>query len=435
MATTTSTGRTFLVPDLVGVKAAEAIDRLRELGLTPVPLPSLVSDVAEAGHVIGLEPTPGSSVRPKAHITLSVGTHPDYDGRADVTLAEAPSAPVQPPLTWPQSAPGGFAEPEPDYEPQQFARPVQPAAAPDATSVPAPAPAGVAFGEFPQNAGASRTDLNASGAAAETYADVEDFSAQIPTPDEYAEWDSLRDAETAKVHEQHAQPDAPSADTFDFEPPIIHAELVDVERERAAEDDARRAARRRSARRYRRLTFKQKACVAGVLLVVLVLAAAAAGGHKKPGAAGVSTTPVTTTTSTHEPSSQAKGHKPSTSTTAKKPVAKATKPVRRVIVVRTRTRTRTRTKVVTVTVTTPTSVPTSSASTGQAYTPPATTTHTYTPASTTPASTTSPSSTTSAAKSSPKPASTHASADPKSSGTGGGSTLKTPNGATAPPQP
>ncbi|MGH3264533.1 MAG: PASTA domain-containing protein, partial [Trebonia sp.] len=420
---------------LVGVKAAEAIDRLRELGLTPVPLPSLVSDVAEAGHVIGLEPTPGSSVRPKAHITLSVGTHPDYDSRADATVVDAPSAPIQPPLTWPQSAPGGFAEPEPDYEPRQFARPIQPAAAPDATSAPAPAPAGVAFGEFPHNAGASRADLHASGAAAETYADVEDFSAEIPTPDQCAEWDRMRDAETAKVHEQHAQPDATTADTFDFEPPLIHAELVDVQRERAAEDDARRAARLRSARRYRRLTFKQKACVAGVLLIVLVLAAAAAGGHKKPGAAGASITPVTTTTPTHTPSSQAKNHKPSSRTTTKKPVAKVTKPVRRVIVVRKRNRTRARTKVVTVTVTTPTSVPTSSASTGQAYTPPATPAHTYTPLATTPATTSSPASTTPPAKSSPKPASTHASADPKSSGTGGGSALKTPNGATPPPQP
>lgn len=420
MATTIPTGRFLPVPDLVGVKAPEAIARLRQLGLTPVTLPSAVTDVSEAGMVLGIDPPADSPVRSRAKITLSVGTHPERDARLASTGTE-PSAPVQPPLTWPRSAEVGLAAPAPEFAAHELSGAPQSAAKPGVTCAPASS-SDAAFREFPLGAGSSRADTTAPGAAANPY--VDDLSEAVPTPADYAaqdEWDRLRASESARFADDYA-PGAGTTEAATEEPPIVTAEVVDLQAERAAEERARRDARRRSARRYRRMSLKQRVVLGGLfgLIVLLIIAAATNKPKLKPHGAG--STATTTTPATPPVKAPARTHAP---------VKHAPKPTlprkhkapfkRRVIVIH-----RTRTKVVTVTVTTPTSTPTS---VGSSYTPPATTS-TYTHSS---SATTTP--TDHAPSASSKPASSHASADKTSSGTGGGSTLQTPNGATAPPTP
>jgi hypothetical protein len=453
MTTSTPTGRVFALPDLVGVKAAQAIEQLRALGLTPVPLASVVPDVDQAGYVLGLDPPATTQVRAKARITLSVATHPDFDGRAEAGIAEPLSAPVQPPLHWPQSAPAGIATPEPEYDPSALNGAPTSAATPDVSFAPAPPPPGdAAFGEFPQDGGSSRADSATVGVAAESY--VDDLSAPVPTPGDFAaldEWDRLRNDEASRFVDEHV----PAEGGATVEAPVIRpsvagGEQTDLERERAAEEKAKHDARRRSARRYRRLTFKQKLIVAGVFALTLLLVVAAASNHK-PHADRTAKKTVATHTTTH--STPVKKHPAPTK--HKPPV----KPKRRVIV---RTRTRTRTKVVTVTVKTPTTpVPTDNTS---SYVPPASTgnvdnytpttpvaSETHAPTSTVATDTQAPTHTVASAThttsraaptkrptssaSSSKPAHTHASAEPTSSGTGGASTLQNPDGATAPPNP
>ena len=116
MTTRSPTARAIEVPDLVGDKADQAIQTLRELGLMPVTWSAAVDDVKEAGFVLGLEPPAGTTVRAKTLITLSVATHPDFQGH-DVDLDLPPDTPMQPPLAWPLSAPTGFAQPHPDADP------------------------------------------------------------------------------------------------------------------------------------------------------------------------------------------------------------------------------------------------------------------------------------------------------------------------------
>jgi len=429
MATTTPTGRVFPVPDLVGQKAAHAIEQLRDLGLTPVPLPAVVADLSQAGYVLGLDPPPTSPVRAKQRVTLSVATHPDFDGRAEAGIDELPSTPVQPPLAWPQSADAGVASPEPEFDPRALSRAPTSAATPGVSSAPAPSLGDAAFGEFPHDRGDSRADSPTSGVAAEPYED--DLAASVPTPDDYAaldEWDRMRAAEEASYANEHAP--VASANTLEatfVASPIVQPEQADVERERVAEEEAKREARRRSARRYRRLTIKQKLIVGAVFALTLVLVVAAASNHKPRAHRAAAVTKPTKT------EARAKATKHRVAPKKHKPAAPAKQ---RVIVVRTRTRTRT--KVVTVTVTTPTSTPTSSDT--SSYVPPASSsvTQTHAPATsttTTPVTKAPAKAPAKSPSSSTKPASTHASADPTSSGTGGGSTLQNPDGATAPPNP
>lgn len=428
MATTTPTGRFFPVPDLVGVKAPEAITRLRELGLTPVTLPSAVADVAEAGFVLGIDPPPDSPVRTRAKITLSVGTHPDSDSRSE-TLSTEPSTPVQPPLAWPHSADAGLAAPDARFAPASIARAPQSAAKPGVASAPASS-SDAASGEFPQDAGSSRADTATFGAAAESYFD--DLSEDVPTPADYAdlqdEWDRLRASESARFADDYA-PAPGDAGAPTQEPPVVTAEIVDLQAERDAEERARREKRRRSARRYRRMSLKQRFVVGGLfgLIVLLIIAAATNKTKLKPNSDRSSVTATKPTPATHK--APARHHTPikhepkPAHPRLPRPKAHTAPAKRRVIVIH-----RTRTKVVTVTVTTPTSTPTT---VGSSYTPPPTSTSTYTHSSSSAATPVyhAPATT------SPKPASTHASADKTSSGTGGGSTLQTPNGAIAPPTP
>lgn len=423
MATTSPTGRVFPLPDLVGVKAAQAIEQLRELGLTPVPLPSVVADVAEAGFVLGLDPPPSAMVRPKTRITLSVATHPDFDGRAEASLDQLPSVPVQPPLGWPHSAPAGLATPEPEFDPRDLGALTETAAVPHAQSAPAPAVADVAFAEPPHD-GSSSAAIPSDSAAPPFF---DEFTASVPTPDEYAaqdEWDRIRAEQSAQHSRQHGDTDDVSAALdFDDAQPVVHGELVDVAHQRAEDDQRRREARRR-ARKYRRLTFKQKAVVGTVLLSTLLLVLAAASGHKRPARA----TTVHHTARKRSLHTKTPRHaRPATKSLAVRKKKHAAKPKTRIVV-----RTRTRTRVVTVTVptsTAPTSSLTNSATTTPAssYTPPAQPAVTHTVAQTPPART---STTTSS-----KPASARTSTDSSSSGTRGGSTLQSPDGAIAPPKP
>ena len=83
MTTRTPTCRMIEVPDLVGVKADQAIHKLRELGLLPSTWSAEVQEVNDAGVVLGLDPPAGSPVRPRALITMSVAAHPDFRGHAD----------------------------------------------------------------------------------------------------------------------------------------------------------------------------------------------------------------------------------------------------------------------------------------------------------------------------------------------------------------
>ena len=102
MTTRTPTGRAIEVPDLVGVKADQAIQKLRELGLMAITWAAEVEDINEAGFVLGLDPPAGSPVRPKTFITMSVAAHPDVQGHADDSLAGQADRLVEPPLTGPE---------------------------------------------------------------------------------------------------------------------------------------------------------------------------------------------------------------------------------------------------------------------------------------------------------------------------------------------
>ena len=141
MATRAPTARAIEVPDLVGVKADEAIQRLRELGLMPITWSADVDDVSEAGLILGLDPPAGSPVRPKSSITMSVATHPDFKGHAAEPLVALPDPPVQTPLTWPLSSPTGFAAPAPTPTAEALTDAFSTAAAPGAPSAPASPPA------------------------------------------------------------------------------------------------------------------------------------------------------------------------------------------------------------------------------------------------------------------------------------------------------
>ena len=102
MTTRTPTDRAIEVPDLVSVKADQAIQKLRELGLMPITWCAEVEDVNEAGLVLGLDPPAGSPVRPKAFITLSVAAHPEFQGHADEFLAAQAGKVVELPLIGPE---------------------------------------------------------------------------------------------------------------------------------------------------------------------------------------------------------------------------------------------------------------------------------------------------------------------------------------------
>lgn len=419
MTTRSPTARAIEVPDLVGDKADQAIQTLRELGLMPVTWSAAVPDVKEAGFVLGLEPPAGTTVRAKTLITLSVATHPDFQGH-DVDLELQPDRPMQPPLAWPLSAPTGFASPDPEADSHALTVTFPSAAAPDALSAPASPTPAAAFGEIPQDADASAAALAPGAAMSGLYLD--DVSAPVPTPDELAaedEWDRLRAAEAARHASQRPSTSAATLPAAP-QPTILADGPDDLERERASEDQARRHARRRSARRYRRLTGKQKALIGAVLALTLLLVAAALSGHKPAAQQAARDRGRRGTPAARKPS-----------TPSVLPQTPTTVPPRRVV------RVHTRTHVVTVTVTTPSPRPrqshssshTTAASGSSSYTPPVTT-H----ASETPAAAPSVTENRTVPASSPEP-SAPVSAHPTSGGTGGGSTLQSPDGATAPPQP
>jgi len=101
MTTRTPTGRAIEVPDLVGLNADQAIHKLRELGLLPCTWSAGVQDVNDAGVVLGLDPPAGSRVRPRALITMSVASHPDFRGHADDSPRGQADKLVEPTLTEP----------------------------------------------------------------------------------------------------------------------------------------------------------------------------------------------------------------------------------------------------------------------------------------------------------------------------------------------
>ena len=101
MTIRTPTGRAIEVPDLVGLKADQAIHKLRELGLLPSTWSAEVQEVNDAGVVLGLDPAAGSPVRPKALITMSVASHPDFRGHADDSPRGQADKLVDPTLTEP----------------------------------------------------------------------------------------------------------------------------------------------------------------------------------------------------------------------------------------------------------------------------------------------------------------------------------------------
>jgi hypothetical protein len=428
MTTRVSPARAIEVPDLVGDKADQAIQELRALGLMPITWSSAVEDVNDAGFVLGLDPPPGTPVRPKAHVTMSVATHPDFQGHAEDAIDSLPDPLVQTPLTWPLSSPTGFAAPAATPTSEALTEAFQTAATPDAPSAPASSPFDAAFREVRRDAAgpSSAAEEPTPGVAADLYA--LGIAAPVPTPDEIsadAEWDRLRAAEAARhaagrpgSTESEAAPTIaqPAGSADDAAPP---------ESAEALEEQARREARRRSARRHRRLTLKQKAVVGGVLALTLLIVLGAMSGHKptvRP--------PAAAHTAAHRVTAPA-GTTPAPSTSAPNKRPKARKP--RVVV-----RWRTRTRVVRVKVHTPApSSPQSSASSPAA------------PVSAAPSNAAAPSTgagvapTTSGGSASPpatstpsqKTASTPSAADSRSSGHGGGSTLQSPDGSTAPPQP
>lgn len=414
MTTRSPTARAIEVPDLVGAKADEAIQALRELGLMPVTWSAAVDDVEDAGFVLGLEPPAGSTVRAKTLITLSVATHPDFQGHADVGLDLQPETPMQPPLAWPLSGPTGFARPHPEAGSQPLTVAFPPAATPGASPPPLPSPTGDApFQAFPRDYAGSHPE-QLTPAAADLY--LHDVSAPVPTPDQLeadAEWDRLRAAEAARHAAQQPRSGGAAPVPAPPDPTVRAAEVDEVEPERKLEDQARRDARRRSSRRYRRLTGKQKALVGGVLALTLLLVGAAVSGHK-PSAQRAA----------HAPSSASRRPRP-----APKPGAPAVLPQTPAVAPA-----RTHTRVVTVTVTTPSPHPrpakTSSRRTAATASRPNTAA-----ASAPPAVAPAVSGNAIAPTSSFKPASAPVSAHPITAGTGGGSTLQSPDGKTAPPQP
>ena len=102
MNTSTPTGRTIEVPNLVGVRANRAIQMLRELGLLPMTWATEVKDPNEAGVVLGLEPPAGTLVRPRALITMCVAGHPDFRGHADDSPPGQPDKVAELTLTGPE---------------------------------------------------------------------------------------------------------------------------------------------------------------------------------------------------------------------------------------------------------------------------------------------------------------------------------------------
>jgi hypothetical protein len=168
MTTRTPTGRAIEIPELVGDKADEAIQRLRELGLMPIMWSTEVDDVNEAGFVLGLDPPAGSPVRPKSPVTMSVATHPDFQGHADESLAAASDELVQPPLTWPLSSPTGFAPATPSPHSEPSFDPSTTAATPGAPSAPASSPIDAASRKIRQpDAAASSAEQPTPGVAAD----------------------------------------------------------------------------------------------------------------------------------------------------------------------------------------------------------------------------------------------------------------------------
>jgi beta-lactam-binding protein with PASTA domain len=101
MTTRTLTRRAIELPDLVGVRADHAIQRLRELGLVPNTWSAEVAEVNEAGVVLGLDPAAGSPVRPRALITIGVAAHPDLRGYDD-ELPGPPDKRAVPAVTGPE---------------------------------------------------------------------------------------------------------------------------------------------------------------------------------------------------------------------------------------------------------------------------------------------------------------------------------------------
>jgi hypothetical protein len=101
MPTRPPTRQAIVVPDLVGVRADHAIQRLREFGLVPGTWSAEVEDVNEAGVVLGLDPPAGSPVRPRALITMSVAAHPEFRGHADDSLPGEADKRVEPTFTGP----------------------------------------------------------------------------------------------------------------------------------------------------------------------------------------------------------------------------------------------------------------------------------------------------------------------------------------------
>lgn len=102
MTTRTLTRRAIELPDLVGVRADHAIQRLRELGLLPVTWSEAVEDVNAAGLVLGLDPPARSLVRPRALIVMSVAAHPEFRGYSDHPLRGQADTLVVPTLTEPR---------------------------------------------------------------------------------------------------------------------------------------------------------------------------------------------------------------------------------------------------------------------------------------------------------------------------------------------
>jgi hypothetical protein len=426
MATRAPTNRAIEVPDLVGDKADQAIQQLRALGLMPITWSAAVDDVNDAGFVLGLDPPPGTPVRPKGHVTMSVATHPDFQGYADDGPGAPPDPAVQTPLTWPLSSPTGFAvaKPAPTYEAFTDAFPT--AVTPDAPSAPASSPFDAAFREVRHDAvGPSSAAAPTPGVAADLYA--LDVSAPVPTPDEISadsDWERLRAAEAARhAADPHGSTEAEAASTI-LHPSVGVAEAASPDSAEALEEQARREARRRSARRHRRVTLKQKMIVGGVLALTLLIVLGAMSGHKPVGRpAAAHATPHRAT-------------RPARTTTAPPPVPrhkrpKARKP--RVIV-----RWRTRTRVVRVKVHTPASSnpqPSASSPATPVSAGPSTPAAPSTGAGVAPTSSGASASRPAASTPSHQPASTPSSADSRSSGHGGGSTLQSPDGSTAPPQP
>jgi hypothetical protein len=427
MTTRVSPARAIEVPDLVGDKADQAIQELRALGLMPITWSSAIEDVNDAGFVLGLDPPPGTPVRPKAHVTMSVATHPDFQGHADNALDSPPDPQVQTPLTWPLSSPTGFAAPAATPTSEALTDAFQTAATPDAPSAPASSPFDAAFREVRRDAvgPSSAAEEPTPGVAADLYA--RDIAAPVPTPEEIsadAEWDRLRAAEASR----HA---AGRGDSTESEPaPTIAQPAVTSDdaappgSAEALEEQARREARRRSARRHRRLTLKQTAIVGGVLALTLLIILGAMSGHKPtvrpPAAAHIAA---------HRATAPA-GTAPAPSTPAPHKRPKARKP--RVIV-----RWRTRTRVVRVKVQTP--APSNPQASGSSPAAPvsagrSTEAAPSTGAGVAPTSSGAPASHPATSTPSHQPA-TPSSADSRSSGHGGGRALQSPDGSTAPPQP